>query len=670
MDNAVDRKKSRQQYMESLQKQKHTTVDASVAGPTMTVDNVVAGLQHQQQYSMHSGASMGNNVTAAERREAMLAEKRKAFFQGQQKPSEQVADSAFTANKPTGIFAPASVNTLAVLPKNRDIDNSTTNEPNLSNWKKLGFASEYAYAKNLGYLNDKPTNDVQSSVVKVPAMVVNFENMQFTNAVAAPTPVSNSHITSNPTSFHHGYHSTSNNNVVDAPAWTANQPTVATINDEKHDKHRLQMEYAQQLQQQMATAAAAVEPASGNHRKDEGFSIGGDLTKDEKRRKQAQYAQELLQQQQQRYSGQPTHTTSNKYNNPHDSLDSTPAAAASFQTGNDISKDDKRRKQQQYALELQMQQAHGNQTSTSGTTAHGPTAITREIVDQFFIGSEVSKDDKRRKQVQYAQELHQQQYNNQQASNQRSNAMSMAPQNQSVPSQVRGSLMDNEPQFSIGGSISSKDDKRRQQQQYAQELQLQQHINNNINNNPQVVNNQAPITAAPQSVSQFAIGSEVSKSERRAKQLQYAQELQVQQQINSNHAAQQPSNMFNIGSQPTKDARRLQQAQYAQELQAQQFMNSNLSGQENVRNARSQFAIGGEEVSKDDRRRKQDQYASDLRSQQQMNTQMQFGGDVKAEKELKRNQQREYMMGLQRQMGNTDVPVVNVSFSNIIYVHD
>jgi hypothetical protein len=149
------RKEARQKYLESLKQQRENQPPAE-----SSVKEVAA-------------SSFGTNKTdLATKREKLLEEKRRAFFQKQQEPPSASANVTLlqkyheepsendTSNR---LFDPAPSISLPqpvhpVQPK-KSTTISATNEGedvNLNQWKNLGFPSEYAYAKSLGLLKDKP----------------------------------------------------------------------------------------------------------------------------------------------------------------------------------------------------------------------------------------------------------------------------------------------------------------------------------------------------------------------------------------------------------------------------------------------------------------------------------------------------------------------------------
>ena len=171
MSTAAERKKAKEAYLLSLQQQKETLA-------TETKDSAPDSSAFGQAVNSNNGAQ-----TAASRREQILAEKRKAFFEGkdQEKKSESTNQASMFPNpapsvKPSlfesnpavtnNLFAPAPTSSIhsnintEPQPKVKQPDPFESAAPRLSDWQKLGFASEYAYAKQLGYLNEKPNPKV------------------------------------------------------------------------------------------------------------------------------------------------------------------------------------------------------------------------------------------------------------------------------------------------------------------------------------------------------------------------------------------------------------------------------------------------------------------------------------------------------------------------------
>jgi hypothetical protein len=156
MATAADRKKAKEQYLLSLQQAK----ESSYEDKEPSVSEI--GFEPQ------SAGSSSNN--AASKREQILADKRKAFFESKTKESknepQQQFPNPFQYEKPpnfnensvparNNLFEPAHIPPLASI-SNPPVKNDNNENARLDDWKKLGFPSEYAYAKQLGLLNEKP----------------------------------------------------------------------------------------------------------------------------------------------------------------------------------------------------------------------------------------------------------------------------------------------------------------------------------------------------------------------------------------------------------------------------------------------------------------------------------------------------------------------------------
>jgi hypothetical protein len=129
------RRKAKEEYLLSLQKQKTSDEKSNEVVPSNSVQS----------------GSIGN------RREQLLEEKRKAFFEGKGNCSD--------SNSKVEVLNSAQGERIEVNARNSDIasrtklENKTVfmqQEPKLSDWRNLGFPSEYSYAKHLGILNDPP----------------------------------------------------------------------------------------------------------------------------------------------------------------------------------------------------------------------------------------------------------------------------------------------------------------------------------------------------------------------------------------------------------------------------------------------------------------------------------------------------------------------------------
>jgi hypothetical protein len=155
MATAADRKKAKEQYLLSLQQAKESSNEDK--------EPSVSEIGFEQQ-------SAGNNSSAASKREQILADKRKAFFESKTKESknepQQQFPNPFQYEKPpnfnenpvparNNLFEPAHIPPLASI-SNPPVKNDNNENARLGDWKKLGFPSEYAYAKQLGLLNEKP----------------------------------------------------------------------------------------------------------------------------------------------------------------------------------------------------------------------------------------------------------------------------------------------------------------------------------------------------------------------------------------------------------------------------------------------------------------------------------------------------------------------------------
>ncbi|RYG93733.1 hypothetical protein EON65_58475, partial [archaeon] len=167
-----DRKKAKQAYLESLAKQKASNQTA--VGPEI---NAVSSSPFPDE--------VAKGQAKQSRREQLLEEKRRAFFEQQQNGGQsggsmtEISSVIHAAPKsiksdlfaPTGPqpFQPSQLNSFHGNPEAAsssrmavvDTKPSLLEEPTLSDWKRLGYPSEYAYAKDLGMLAEKK---LQSSV--------------------------------------------------------------------------------------------------------------------------------------------------------------------------------------------------------------------------------------------------------------------------------------------------------------------------------------------------------------------------------------------------------------------------------------------------------------------------------------------------------------------------
>jgi hypothetical protein len=175
-----ERKKARQAYLDSLAKQKAEVVQ----------QNLINIQSEQPQLSKIET----NPIDKQSKREKLLEEKRRAFFQNQQPQPTTSNVAADTSGPKNSLFAPSAPSVPSAPsaisqpePSNnlfgKPIDISKVNqsskpdpfskdEVRLGDWKKLGYPSEFAYAKQMGLLDDKKKDAATINPAPIPAPVI------------------------------------------------------------------------------------------------------------------------------------------------------------------------------------------------------------------------------------------------------------------------------------------------------------------------------------------------------------------------------------------------------------------------------------------------------------------------------------------------------------------
>ncbi len=722
---AENRKKSRQQYLQSLQAQKATGASSS-AGPPINAETIADSIAQQsklvqptafqQMTAAPTGPSAASGaankvMTAAERREQQLAEKRKAFFDGNKNGGVAAQnDSAFSLPAsipqlgPPSLFAPASFGddpTMSAMPavnvapkaakerpprpSQQPQQPSSSDPPRLSDWSKLGFMSEYAYAKHLGMLDDKPKpqptqpgQPVSSAAPPVQDIPnIDFSKLQFgslasggvgVGAIGGPSlgalPSSSAYSApAQPTpslGLGIGGGMQPNTQLYDslqplgvpvqqpkqglglplgfgAPSeynngsYNNQQQAQAAVDSKKAQ----QQEYARDLQAQMQNKQQQGNDRGGQN-EGLGLQIGTVPDKEAKRRQQQDYARELQQQ------VSVPNVGANKQQ-------SIPSHSDPYNLNPVVSeKEAKRRQQQEYASALvQQMEQKVNNPGRGQPEEQG-----------FAIGGQQTKEEKRRQQQEYANALQSQQMQG------KGGIGSMG----GVPNGgFGGDPYGQQGNANLNPALSEKEAKRRQQQEYASALVQQMDQKN------QGPSQNGVGLGRPTEDLGFAIGGQQSKEDKRRQQQEYANALQAQQMQGKGGIGSGIGSMGggivggavsdsygqNNGLNPAmaeKEAKRRQQQDYANALQLDQM------GQKNNNQTRNQpedqgFAIGGQQ-SKDEKKRQQQEYANALNQQVDqrlaLNTHSD-GGQVFAigadnqSKDEKRRRQEQYTKDLQAQ---------------------
>lgn len=703
------RREARQKYLESLKQQKdqqQIDPDAFSAPAPST-----------------STSGQSSKTDQATRRDKLLEEKRRAFFEKQKAPSATSDNNArqigFQETKyDTPSIAPAAealpsrlFDQLVPLnvPKLAEKATAPSEEPpNLSRWKSLGFPSEYAYAKSLGILNEKPKPN-QNSIA--PPSKDTFA------ALAVPSFPSSSGLTSfnldgqstaqaavhlNPPS-----NTTFNTNFVSQPASTydarlglggsslqpqtqpfslglatsgaPNNFSLPSMDNNSQLKQQQQHQYADDLRKQMGDkdrVTRGSEPSQTTNSGNMFDSMGQYDLKEEKRIKQQQYAQQLeAQQRQQATNGNFDLHRSKLTGETSLQPSSLPVQNVSLLGSENL---DRKQQQQQYANEIRQQmQVNQQQHRQQQQQSRQPPESGTGMMD--VLGQRDTKEEKRRKQQEYAQQLDNQQNSIQSRHGQSAMANPGRDAFGTSAATVMGGGDNRKTGFHDGfGQQDSAEQKRLKQQLYAQQLQDAQQQQQKLAGASKPYPSNTNVSSHhqqqqyPQQNMFDVLGVKDTKEEKRLKQQQYAQDLDRQQQQKLQPAAgmafpssssagmpsqysQQPNfahgrmpqtggivgggsggGMLDvIGATDSKDEKRLKQQQYAQQLgsqqQTQQFMQQNTSSAYTANNPAQylqqqqyQQPGGGSSLldgfsskdSKDEKRRKQQQYAQELERQQ------------------------------------------------------
>eukprot|EP01031_Cornospumella_fuschlensis_P024617 gene24617-29744_t len=705
-----ERKKAKQAYLESLAKQK---ASSKVGGEAeVTIDN--------SNTFRHEEAAKG--MAKQTKREQLLEEKRKAFFEQQQNrgPSgtvmTDIASAAPQINKKADLFAPEqpfqprqqnfegpSSSNVAVA-ENKSVKSAAFEEPKLSNWKKLGYPSEYAYAKDLGMLNDTkrlPNDHSSSSTAHPSSLVMSTTNDPYnggqTNTSAFPSialpsvPLPSSMSNVGGYSGYTGGSSVADvtNNVSRPSVPTMqyfsqqSQPASAAVNAKEGFKGHAFNEPAISSNQSSLHPSFLPRVEDGGRKEGAfesadtqfpsgGFHIGETQNAQRKRDKQAEYAAALASDKQRQPNN---YVGNNSQAEMHGRGSGGEVGGRAFggfngdpQLGQQLDAQKKRDKQAEYAAAL----AQDNQQRRLPQGAHGGNhgdAAVREGVDDysqsalkggFQLGAEQDAMKKREKQAEYAAAL----------------ANDKQQHQHNLHVHHGGDREYRAQGDGLGLQLGNEQDvqkKKERQAEYAAALNSDKaRLNNGQSHHPH--SNASRLLPGGAAGSGLQFGHEKDKEEKRRQQQEYAQALQHQVAPSSHpsqgrrdpHSSEQAAGTgLQIGGEVDRETKRRHQAEYASQLQRQQQQQQHPQGsnqQQGYSNpVNKQHNLWGQPTNPEDKIRAQQQYASLLDQQGHHGpNERGLGGDSNGGggglqigevigRDEKRRRQAEYAQALQQQ---------------------
>eukprot|EP01039_Chlorochromonas_danica_P007056 gene7056-7803_t len=616
-----DRKKAKEAYLQQLAQQKAQAAQASGGQPKEAGDGGLTESHQPVAPVVSSGSSK------LSKREQLLEEKRRAFFQQKQerKPSHDDASifqpavpavpislpQQLSQNTPVSSFSSAIQESAAIPQLGTSVAKENVAEnARLSDWKRLGYPSEYSYAKHLGLLNEKqPTDAVagtdrtqdQSFSVHVPTSGVSGASQYTPYApIGLPQlPLPSSTTSSAPTK------PVNNDNA-------SGGLQIGKVEDAQSKRAR-QEEYAVELRRQQELNNAKNFHPNGYQGGNNGGGIGtgwedktngsgsgsgggfdgrsgpipsavnGQNDREAKRMQQADYARSLQEQIDNRSQNQNQQFKDSIVEGAPSYQNSEASGSGGLQIGKVEDAQSKRARQEQYAADLRRQMNHagngeGDRGDNKGIGGGGlayddsrRNVPLNRPTEGFAIGQQIDKDTKKKQQAEYARALQEDQNRHQQAVN-----PSNAGRNQD-----NGRLR--EPALSQANYF-----------------------------NPPMLDPRGGLNPNVQATEQgnnrgFMIGNGEDAQAKRARQEQYAADLRQQQDMSRptylpevnkgmgggglayddsrrNVPLNRPTEGFAIGQQIDKDTKKKQQAEYARALQEdqtrrQQAVNPSNAGQ-------------------------------------------------------------------------------------------
>jgi hypothetical protein len=576
MSTIENRRKAREEYLLSLQKQKTSEEELKEIIPSNAVQNITAG----------------------NRREQLLEEKRKAFFEGKGHPCSKLEVDNIAGGRKVDRQSAVDVDTTSLAkPENKTV--LVQPEYKLSDWKNIGFPSEYAYAKHLGLLNEplkpKPLSlDVtkESKIINTtsnqPFHAHNTENFQSKEVLSngsASNAVQPQYAGSTRIRNHDADVLNSGKN--DDLFRKVNRLSTVNENYISSDLGQDEFTETKKMQEMKFTEALKsdqtgnMNSASNETGSQKDFAIGNiPSSRTNIRTKQMEYAA-LLQRDQALYN------TKFDYPSHRSKEESDGNEGLKLQVVGGSSTDVKRQKQIEYVNLLQNDQQilppadlkASDQFRSNPAQQDGENS---SLQIDFRIGNVPSRTDIRTKQIEYAALL------------QKDQRSLQSKQSDKPIQQPTNGLNGFGADPLLGGQMINRDEKRKKQMEYANLLQKDQQ---NLQHNSIVYN----------SGLETRVGSELYSNERVKKQEEYAHQLhqdQIQQSyqdqiaqdlkfrdLKSNVRSQSLKNNVNVDVDE-RDMKKQKQKDYAKALLLQMEM-KNQTNQQNSRQKQQDINVFG-----------------------------------------------------------------------------
>ena len=470
MSTAESRRKAKEEYLKLLQQQKESATAANGAANAI----------------LQSEEKVQATDTSANRREQILAEKRKAFFEGKH------VDNVKPIIPSTENYIDRRQQIRPPIP-----ESSNSNQARVSDWKKMGFPSEYAYAHHLGLLE----NGTSKAEISIDRKVSSTDHPHFPHDSSQLDEASRIVIKNGDTSSSGVTGNDGKGEIVDKVSYGGKG------NDEKEARRIKQAEYAKLLNEQIShdkqrlfEVNLPVIKENDEAKKDElvgggGLQIGfqSQLDKDAKRRQQMEYADALQRDQYKRQQHsigvREEETRADRGRDFGERLDRDGSSQTGWNQGghrNNGSDQALYRAQEVGEGEGARWERREKREDIGGSGASGVG---------MMIGSEVSKEEKRARQAEYARALDNQLISRSPLSPPRLSPRAVKDYISQQPKAVASDYLSGsfyEPSSSsrksegnggfVGvGAVSEKELKRRKQQEYAQALQQQMAVRSQSN---------------------------------------------------------------------------------------------------------------------------------------------------------------------------------------------
>jgi hypothetical protein len=568
MSTIENRRKAKEEYLLSLQKQKTSEEKLNEIIPSNAVQNVTAG----------------------NRREQLLEEKRKAFFEGKGNIGHPC--SKLELDNIAGDGKVDRQNAVDVDTTSRaKLENKTVlvqPEYKLSDWKKIGFPSEYSYAKHLGLLNDQGVS--KNDLLKPKPLSLD---------VTKETKIINS-TNNQPFHAHNAENFQSKEVLNNGSASNAVQPQdPGSTRIRNYDADVLSSGKNDDLFRKVNRLSTVNENYISSH-------LGQDEFTEIKKIQEMKFTEALKSDQASNMNSASNESGSQK----------------DFAIGNiPSSRTNIRTKQMEYAALLQRDQALYNTKLDNLSHRTKEESGGNEGLKLQVVGGS-STDVKRQKQIEYVNHLQ----NDQQILP--SADLKASDQFRSNPAQQDGENSSLQIDFRIG-NVQSKTDIRTKQIEYAALLQKDQRtLQNKHSDKPiqQPTNERNGFGADP-----LLGGQMISRDEKRKKQMEYANLLQKDQQnLQPNSIVYNSELETRVGSELYSHERLKNQEEYARQLHqdlVQQSYQDQIAQELNVQfknNVKSQGLRNNFNVDVDERdmkKQKQKDYAKALLQQMEMKNQ-------------------------------------------------